>query len=323
MNRTVLVTGGAGYIGSIVSEIMLNKGYNVIVLDDFSTGNVLAVDGDAMLFESDFSEPNVLDEIFMSYKVDFVIHLAASAHVSDSVKNPMLYYENNLCKTIGLLNKMWLHGVKKIIFTSTAAVYGEPDDDIMSEDDPKYPCTPYGKSKLMVEQVLGDFSRAYGIDYVTFRYLCVAGATERHGEARRNETHLIPLLMKQALGSDKPFYVFGNKFPTKDGSGVRDYFHVLDIAEAHILAMNKWDDVKNNVFNLGNGVGWSVFDVIQAVESILDVKIKYEIADARKGDPSAIIADISRARKMLGWEPTHSLSDIIKSAYYWAQNRYY
>jgi len=324
MKKTILLTGGAGYIGSIITEVFCNKGYEVIVIDDLSTGNKKAVDNRAFFIEDDFCG-KVIKRLFGRGNVDFVIHLAASAMVSESVTNPSLFYENNTAKTLILLQRMVEYGIKNIIFTSTAAVFGEPQYNPMDENHPTIPICPYGRSKLMVEQIIKDFSIAYDLNYVIFRYLCVAGASREHGESRKDETHLIPQVVRKAIYDDKPLRVFGDGFPTRDGTGTRDYFHVLDIADAHLLAMEKIEQpkIKNQIFNLGHERGYSVYEIIHAVESLFGVKINYGIAPPRLGDPSIIVANTTKAKELLGWEAKRGIDEILTSAYNWQKNRPY
>jgi len=321
MSKTVLVTGGAGYVGSVVTEVLLERGFRVIAVDNLSNGNEDAVD-DA-LFITDFADTEFLDWAFTTQKIDFVIHLAALANIPDSIVNPLCTYEENVSKTIALLDKMRQYSVKNILFTSSAAVFGEPAYQPVDEQCAKRPISAYGRSKLMIEEVLKDCCRAYGINHVIFRYLNVAGATKKHGESRPHESHLIPLVAKKTLGGEKPLYVYGNKFNTHDGTGVRDYLHVLDIVDAHLLAMEKIDGVKGNSFNLGSGEAYSVLQIIKGMEIVAAKDISYEVKPARKGDPSALMADISKAYKMLGWSPKRSLIDILESAYAWQKNRPY
>ncbi len=321
MNKTVLVTGAAGYVGSVVTEVLIDKGFKVIAVDNLSNGNEDAVD-DA-LFITDFADTELLDWAFTTQKIDFVIHLAALANIPDSIVNPLCTYEENVSKTITLLDKMRQHSVKNILFTSSAAVFGEPAYQPIDEQCAKRPISAYGRSKLMIEEVLKDCCRAYGINHVIFRYLNVAGATEKHGESRPHESHLIPLVAKKALGGETPLCVYGDKFNTQDGTGVRDYFHVLDIADAHLLAMEKIDEVKGNSFNLGSGEARSVLQIIKGMELVSGVKIPYEIKPAREGDPSSLMANISKAYRLLGWSPKRSLIEMLESAYAWQKNRPY
>jgi UDP-glucose 4-epimerase len=323
VNNIVLITGGAGYIGSVIAEVFLNNGFKVIVVDNLSDGKIEAVSKEAVFFQEDFGNPSVLDSIFSNYKIDFVIHLAASANVPHSIVDPIEYYENNTAKTILLLKKMMKYNVKNIIFSSTAAVFGEPVYTPIDELHPTIPINPYGHSKLMLEQIIKDCSLAYGMNYIIFRYLCVAGATELHGEARQNETHLIPLVVKKMLHKESNLFVFGNDFETKDGTGVRDYFHVLDIADAHLLAINKIGEVKNNIFNLGIEEGYSVLEIINEAQQLFNVEIAYEVRERRNGDPAILVACTKHAEKTLGWKAKRTIKEIITSAYNWQKNPKY
>ncbi len=323
MKEFILVTGGAGYIGSVVVEVLLNKSYDIVVVDDLREGKKDAVSENAIFFENDFGDENVLEKIFTDYKISTVVHLAASANVPHSIIDPIIYYQNNTSKTITLLKKMKEFKINSIIFSSTAAVFGEPLYTPIDEEHPTVPINPYGNSKLMIEQILKDCCIAYGLNYIIFRYLCVAGATESHGEARDHETHLIPLVVGKILDKKKKLNVYGNDFKTKDGTGVRDYFHVLDIADAHVLAIEKTGEIKNNIFNLGKEAGYSVFDIISCAEQIYNLKIDYDIKPRRLGDPAILVAKTSKAEKMLGWRANRDLNDIIESTYNWQRNKKY
>jgi UDP-glucose 4-epimerase len=323
MKEWVLVTGGAGYIGSVVVELLLKKGYFIIVVDDLSEGNKGAVEKEAIFYQKDFGDSAFLEKLFSEYKISNVIHLAASANVPHSITDPLCYYQNNTSKTVTLLRIMNKFNIKNIIFSSTAAVFGEPLYTPIDEDHPTIPINPYGHSKLMVEQILKDCCIAYGINYVIFRYLCVAGATKLHGEARNHETHLIPLVISKVLNSEKSLNVYGTDFNTKDGSGVRDYFHVLDIAEAHVLAIEKSESVKNNIFNLGNEEGYSVLEIIASAEKLFDLKISFQIKPRRDGDPAILVAKTTKAKNLLGWSAKHNLNDILESTYNWQKNKKY
>jgi len=319
----ILVTGGAGYIGSVVCEMLHNAGHTLIVIDDLRDGKREAVSPQAIFFSADFAEATLLDTIFSAHTIELVIHLAASANVPDSVVNPLDYYENNVNGTVVLLKKMKKYGVKKIIFSSTAAVYGEPKFIPMTEAHSCEPVNPYGFSKLFDEQVIKDCCTAYGLQYFIFRYFCAAGATALHGESRMHESHLIPLTIDTALGKKEFVQVFGNDFETRDGSGMRDFIHVADIANAHMLAMNAKDDHWNQVLNLGTGTGYSVLEIIKETEKIVGKKVDHKIAPKRPGDPASLIASSEKAKEVIGWEPAHSLSDIIRSAFTWREQPLY
>jgi UDP-glucose 4-epimerase len=323
MKEHILVTGGAGYIGSVVSEILLEKGYSIIVVDDLSEGKRDAVSKEAIFFENDFGDESFLEKLFSDFQISYVIHLAASANVPHSIAEPLLYYQNNTSKTIALLKKMKEFNIKNIIFSSTAAVFGEPLYTPIDEEHPTIPINPYGHSKLMIEQILKDSCNAYGINYVIFRYLCVAGATEFHGEARENETHLIPLVIGKILNEKNTLNVYGNDFETKDGTGIRDYFHVSDIADAHVLAIEKMEEVKNNIFNLGHEAGYSVLEIINSAEKLFNKKIGYEIKFRRNGDPAILVAKTTKAGKLLGWKAHRDLDEILRTTYHWQKNKKY
>jgi len=321
--KTILVTGGAGYIGSVVAELLKKKGYKVIIIDDLSEGKIGAVSNKNIFYQSNFGDTNTLEDIFNKYKINFVFHFAASANVPDSVSNPLKYYENNVVNTVSLLKMMIGFDVKNIIFSSTAAVYGEPVYTPIDEKHILKPVNPYGTSKLMVENILSDFSNAYGLNFITFRYFCAAGSTKNHGESRNNETHLIPIVLDHVLKKRDNVPVFGNNFTTLDGTGVRDFIHVEDIAIAHILAMENFDRVTNKFINLGNGKGYSVLEVIKAAEKYLYTKVEYKIDEKRLGDPAVLIASHQNAFQLLGWKPSKTLKDIIESAYNWRINPKY
>jgi UDP-glucose 4-epimerase len=323
MNQGVLVTGGAGYIGSIMTEILLKKGFNIVVVDDLTEGKREAVCREAVFFENDYGDENFLDTLFDHYKFSFIIHLAASANVPHSITEPLIYYQNNTSNTVSLLKKMKERNIKNIIFSSTASIYGEPKYTPIDEEHPTIPINPYGQSKLMIEQIIKDCSKAFGLNYVIFRYLCVAGATELHGEARHNETHLIPLVVNAILNKENQINVYGNNFETKDGTGVRDYFHVLDIVDAHLLAIKKMNFIKNNIFNLGQEKGYSVLEIIKTSEKLFNTKINYKIKNRRIGDPAILIAKTNKAQNILGWNARRNLRSIIKSTYYWQKNKKY
>lgn len=320
----ILITGGAGYIGSILSSLLFEENQMIIIIDDLSSGNIKSIPEESIFYRASCGDKNILREIFEKYKVDVVYHLAASANVPDSVQNPLEYYKNNVINSINLLEMMIKYNVNKIIFSSSAAVYGEPQYTPIDEDHELSSINPYGRSKIMVEQVIMDLNNAYGFKYHIFRYFCAAGATSENGESRKSkETHLIPLVAYAALGKRNHVDVFGDDYPTIDGTGVRDYLHVLDIAKAHILALEALDDHPNEVFNLGTETGYSVLEVIDTAQIVLGKEIPYKIAPRRTGDTASLVSSSVKIRDMLGWEPKYGLEDMIESAYEWRNNPKY
>lgn len=313
----ILITGGAGFIGSVTTRMLYDNKKKVIVIDDLSEGKSAAVPEDIPFYKANFGDRNLLKDIFNNYDINKVIHFAASANVPDSVINPQKYYTNNLINTLNLLNMMQEYDVKNIIFSSTAAVYGDPEYIPIDENHPIKPINPYGFSKLFNEQIIQDYSKAYGLNYIIFRYFGAAGATVVNGESRDKETHLIPLVIDAALDPSKEIKIFGRDFPTKDGTGVRDYIHVYDIAFAHKLALEAVGKVKNIILNLGTEVGYSVKEIILLSENILNKEIKKTYADKREGDPAILVASNKLAKKILNWKPQNDIYDIIKSASNW------
>ncbi len=319
----ILITGGAGYIGSVVGEHLQTLGYSLVVIDDLRDGKKEAVPDGATFYAANFSNETILDTIFTTHNITTVIHLAASANVPDSVIRPLPYYQNNVTGTIALLKKMKQYSVKSILFSSTAAVYGIPVNNTIIETDILKPVNPYGWSKLFDEQIIADTATAHGLEYIIFRYFCAAGATAKNGESRGYESHLIPLVIDTALGKRDEIKVFGNQFPTPDGTGVRDYIHVSDIARAHELALAKMGTVTNQIFNLGTNAGYSVLEIIEETEKVLGQKVNFSIVKERPGDPPSLIALAHKAKEQLGWEPRYNLQDIITSVYAWRNNPRY
>jgi len=319
----ILVTGGAGYIGSVVTSRLCEEGFNTIVIDDLRDGKRQAVNPSAILYEFDFGNLAELTKVFKSNTIDCVLHLAASANVPDSVINPREYYQNNLAGTLNLLNVMCDASVHNIIFSSTAAVYGEPEYNPIDENHRTFPINPYGWSKLFIEQMLKDYSKAYGLKYIIFRYFCAAGATQTNGESRSYESHLIPVILDTLLHKRDKIHVFGKNYNTIDGTGVRDYIHVKDIADAHILALQNLDINHNHVLNLGSNKSYSVMQVISKVEQQLKQKVNYVIDEPRPGDPATLTTTCEKAKKVIGWEPKNDLEDILISAYNWRKNPLY
>jgi UDP-glucose 4-epimerase len=316
----ILVCGGAGYIGSHMARRLVDGGCQVSVLDNLSTGHRRAVRW-CELLHADLLDPASLERAFASRRFDAVMHFCARSLVGESVAQPYDYYANNVAGTLHLLQAMRRHGVARLVFSSTAAVFGQPLAGRIDEDHPKTPINPYGASKLMVERILADAADAYGLRSVALRYFNAAGASADGaiGESHYPETHLIPNVLRAALGTGPGLKVFGDDYPTRDGTCVRDYVHVDDLAQAHQLALEFMDaNVGAHAFNLGNGHGFSVREVIAAAEEASGREIDYTVEPRRTGDPSVLVAASDRARHQLGWTPEHaSLASILASAWRW------
>ena len=316
----LLIPGGAGYIGSHMVRFAQERGHDVVVLDDFTTGHEWSL-RDCEILRVNLLDEEKLSQLLSNRSFDGVIHFAARSLVGESVKNPSLYYRNNFVGTLNLVNEMLKNDVKNLVFSSTAAIFGNPVTDKIAEDHPKNPINPYGKSKLMVEHMLQDICSANDFNATCLRYFNAAGAHESGelGEAHVPETHLIPSILNSVLFNDCSLKVFGNDYPTLDGTCVRDYVHVTDLAQAHLLALDTMG--KNNgfsAFNLGNGDGFSVLDIINGCENVTNSKIPFKIEDRRDGDPAVLVADKKLAESSLGWSPKYSdINDIIKSAWSW------
>lgn len=318
---SLLITGGAGYIGSIVVEQLLNKGDEVVVIDNFREGNRAAVSPDAKLYEGDFGNKILLTKIFEQNKIDAVLHFAAETTIEFSMTDPGLYFHNNVVNGITLLEVMRQFGCNRFIFSSTAAIFGEPQYLPIDEKHPQWPINAYGESKLMFEHILDWYHHAYGLKFNAFRYFNAAGASERLGEAHRHESHLIPVIIQVLLGQREQITIFGSDYPTKDGTCVRDYIHVLDLAEAHILALQNLDAHPAAKYNLGNGAGFSNLEVLKMVETVSGKKVSYNFGPRRIGDPAKLIASSELAKKELGWQPKYdSLEQIVESAWQWHQS---
>ncbi len=322
LNSTILVTGGAGYIGSHTAFLLAQQGHTIIVLDNLLHGQVFNYPW-ATFIKGDYADKNVLSTIFSSHPITAVMHFAALIDVGESVRHPQTYYENNVIKTVQLLEVMRAHAVNTLIFSSSCAVYGIPQWLPLTENHPKNPISPYGKTKLMLEMILHDFAHAYGMKYCALRYFNAAGALpEQHlGEQHKPETHLIPLLLQAALHK-QPFTIFGSDHPTKDGTCVRDFLHVLDIAQAHIQALEHLREGRpSDCFNIGTGSGISVKEMVSAVESITGTPIKTIHTKARVGDPPILVADASYTQAILNWQPRYSHLDyILKTAFTFAKD---
>lgn len=316
----ILVTGGAGYIGSICSEFLLARGFHVLVLDNLQEGHRAAVPPAAVFCQVDLGVRAQIEEVFSQHQIDAVMHFAGEALVAKSVREPSIFYAANVAAGVNLLDAMIRHHVKKLIFSSTAATYGEPEIVPIPEDHRKAPINPYGKSKLVFEQILADYRAYTGLAYVTLRYFNAAGASAERGEAHRVETHLIPRVL-DAAGGDAPHVdVLGSDYPTPDGTCVRDYVHVLDIADSHLRALENIDRVGGEAFNVGNSRGYSILEVIETAARITGRKIPQQLCPRRSGDPAVLVASKEKLKTTLGWEAQHSsLDEIISSAWAWKQ----
>lgn len=319
MNKKVLVTGGAGYIGSHTCKLLSQSGFEPIVYDNLSRGNEWAVKWGPLEI-GDILDTENLSRVIKKYEPIAVMHFAAFAYVGESVTNPMIYYKNNVAGTISILEAMIENDLRKFIFSSTCATYGDPKEIPITETHPQNPINPYGRSKLMIERILKDYSDAGEIDYVSLRYFNAAGADldTEIGENHDPEPHLIPLILFNALGKRKNIKIFGTDYPTPDGTCIRDYIHILDLGSAHLKAMNYLlDDGKSIALNLGNKKGYSIKEVIDAVEKVTEKKITVVEDERREGDPSELVGDYSLAQSTIGWSPEYSMDEIIESAWNW------
>lgn len=327
-NPTILVTGGAGYIGSHTVLALQQAGYSVVVLDNLVYGHrelveqVLKVE----LICGDIGDRRLLDQLFAEREIQAVIHFAAYAYVGESVTQPAKYYQNNVVGTLTLLEAMVHAGVKHIVFSSTCATYGVPQQVPIPEEHPQNPINPYGATKLMVERILSDFDPAYGLRSVRFRYFNAAGADPqgRLGEDHQPETHLIPLVLLTALGKREQVSIFGTDYDTPDGTCIRDYIHVTDLAQAHVLGLDYLlKGGETAVFNLGNGSGFSVRDVIETAQTVTGRSIAVVEAERRPGDPASLVGSAEKARSILGWKPAYAeLPVILEHAWRWHQQRH-
>ena len=318
---TILVLGGAGYIGSHMVYEHVDRGIDVVVSDNLETGHREAVHPKARFYEGDIRNRAFVDSVFENEKIDAVIHFAANSLVAESMKNPLKYYDNNVCGTKVLLESMIAHDVKKIVFSSTAATYGEPENTPILESDRTCPTNPYGETKLAMEKMMKWSANAYQLRYVSLRYFNACGAHKsgKLGEAHNPESHLIPLVLQVPNGKRESVSIYGTDYDTPDGTCIRDYIHVTDLAEAHILAVEYlMKGGESNVFNLGNGVGYSVREVIETARKVTGHPIPAVEIPRRAGDPARLVASGEKAKTVLGWEPKiTSLEDIIRSAWVW------
>ena len=325
----ILVTGGAGYIGSHCVMALLEQNNDVVIFDNLSTGHIETVEtlkkyGPVEFQKGDLTNFDDINSVFKNYDIDKVVHFAAFSQVGESVVNPQKYYINNVCGMINLLRAMLENNVKKIVFSSTAATYGEPVYIPIDEKHPQNPINPYGQTKLMIEKIMDDYDKAYDLKSVRLRYFNVAGADSksRIGEWHDPETHLIPNILKSTFNNGKTFQMFGDDYDTKDGTCVRDYINVEDLAQAHFLALKYLDNGgETNYFNLGTNDGNTVKEVFSACEKVTEKTIPVEIKSRRAGDPASLVADNRKAKEILNWLPEHLLEESIKTAYKWEKNK--
>lgn len=321
---TILVAGGAGYIGSHTVKYLLKNDYNVVVVDNLVYGHKEAVL--TPNFEQiDLADKEALDKVFKKHKIDAVVHFAAYTYVGESVTDPQKYYWNNVVNTLNLLDVMIENNVKNIVFSSTCATYGNPQYTPIDEKHPQFPINPYGKTKLMMEQIMADYETAYGLKYVALRYFNAAGcdAQGELGESHDPETHLIPLVLKAIKGEIPQINVFGTDYETPDGTCIRDYIHVEDLADAHMLAVEKlFSEGKSECINLGTGIGTSVKEIIHAAEEVTGKKVPLQYGERRTGDPAKLYAANQKSKEVLGWNPKYTeIKEIIKTAWLWEENK--
>lgn len=324
----ILVTGGAGYIGSHCVLALLEKGLDVLVYDNLSTGHIETIKtlqkyGNLVFVQGDLLNNSYLDNLFQTYNINSVIHFAAFSQVGESVKHPAKYYRNNVVGTLNLLDAMAENNVKKIVFSSTAATYGEPKYIPIDENHPQEPINPYGQTKLMIEHIMDDYDKAYGLKSVRLRYFNVTGADSQNriGEWHEPETHLIPNILKSTLNGGNTFEMYGNDYATKDGTCVRDYINVEDLVQAHLLALDYLNNGgETNFFNLGTNDGNTVKEVFGTCEEITGQKIPVKIMPRREGDPASLVADNTKAKQILNWQPQKTMEESIKTAYCWEKS---
>jgi UDP-glucose 4-epimerase len=320
----ILVTGGAGYIGGTLTRLLLAKGHSVAVYDNLCHSKRLAVAPNAEFIKGDVADRTLLEQIFRRGRFDGVMHFAALIEAGESMKRPEIYFRNNTAATLSLLEAMLSTGHDRLVFSSTAACYGEPESTPILEDAKLAPTNPYGESKLLVEQMLRWFNVSHGFKYASLRYFNVAGAIEGYGEAHEPESHLIPLILDVALGRRANIKIFGKDYPTKDGTCIRDYIHVRDLAEAHLLALGALSGERSRlIYNIGNGQGFTVLEVIDSVRRVTGKPIAVEECPRRPGDPAVLVASSEKIKSELGWKPEFAgLDQIIASAWQWHQKRY-
>jgi len=315
----ILVTGGSGYIGSVTIECLLAKGESIVVLDDLAHGHRSALPENIPFYQGKIGDQDLVHRITREHALESCIHFAAMIEVGESVQDPAKYFENNMAQGIAFAGQLVRAGIKRLVFSSTAAIYGDPEKIPITEQSRKWPKNPYGWSKLFMEQLFNSYDVAYGLKFVALRYFNAAGATEIRGEDHRPESHLLPNVLAAALGHQKTIRVFGNNYPTPDGTPIRDYIHVVDLAHAHIRALEYLrSSGSSDYFNLGTGRGYSVLEVIECARQVTGREIPLQIEPPRPGDPARLIADPSKAKSLLGWQPAVSdLRSIVSSAWEW------
>lgn len=319
----VLITGGAGYIGGTVTRLLLSRGHQVTVFDNLCHGKRLAVPHEAAFVEGDVADRPLLEETLKQGRFDGVMHFAALIEAGESMQRPEIYFRNNTAATLTLLEAMVATGHDRLVFSSTAAVYGEPESTPILEDARLKPTNPYGESKLLVEQMLGWINAIHGLRYASLRYFNVAGAIEGYGESHEPESHLIPLILDVALGRREKIKIFGQDYPTPDGTCIRDYIHVEDLAEAHLLALGALEQRGRVIYNIGNGQGFTVREVIESARRVTGKPIPVEECPRRPGDPAVLVASSEKIKAELGWKPRFAeLDKIVASAWGWHQKRY-
>ncbi|MBO3129447.1 UDP-glucose 4-epimerase GalE [Dermatophilus congolensis] len=314
----LVVTGGAGYIGSVVTSQLLEAGHDVTVVDDLSTGHADAVPDGAAFIQARIHD---IHDILANVRPDGLLHFAAKSLVGESVEKPELYWENNVVGTFRLLEAVRQNNVPRMVFSSTAAVYGEPSTPLITEDMTPNPINAYGRSKLAIDMALTDYAKAHGLAATSLRYFNVGGARGKYGERHAIETHLIPNILKVPAGERDHVYLFGEDYPTPDGTCVRDYLHVVDLGRAHLLALETSEPGTHRVFNLGSGTGFSVKEVLEAARAVTGHPIPAEVKDRRPGDPATLVASSAKAKEILGWEPEFEINRIVADAWEFIQSR--
>jgi UDP-glucose 4-epimerase len=320
----ILVTGGAGYIGSHTVKLLLDRGFEVIILDNLSRGHIEAVPKGVPFEKVDLLEYNSLISAIKKYPIDAVIHFAAFTYVGESVEDPGMYYRNNVVGSFNLINAVKENNIKKFVFSSTCSIYGNPLNIPISESEPANPINPYARTKYMIEEILRDYDTSHELKHIALRYFNAAGCSDDAsiGESHEPEPHLIPLILYAALGIKEKILIFGDDYDTSDGTCIRDYIHVNDLADAHLKALNYIDkENKSDYINVGTGNGYSVKEMIDAARRITGIEIRSELVPRRAGDPARLVAENSKAKNLLGWNAKYGLDEIIQTAWNWYQNR--